>query len=327
MTIDLFLEILLDSFIDTIKILPIIFLVYLLIEFIEARESEQGSFKKLLTKKSAPLFGALIGIIPQCGFSVVATRLYQKKYILLGTLIAVYFATSDEALPIMFSNAVQNPALWLNFILLIAIKLVYAIAVGFIINLVVKRIEPLNHKDEHAHEHTHKHGEHTHEDDEHEHEHDEHEHDIAAKGCCHHGIGDKRSTFKKLVLHPLLHSAKICLYIFIVTFAFGFIFNGLIGKEKVEAFLSATLFLQPLFTAVVGLIPNCASSVVIAQLYVDGALSLGGAITGLTLNSGLGVAVLLKDSKNVKKSLIILAVMLVLSLFIGYLVTAVSVLL
>ena len=325
MTIDLFLEILLDSFIDTIKILPIIFLVYLLIEFIEARESEQGSFKKLLTKKSAPLFGALIGIIPQCGFSVVATRLYQKKYILLGTLIAVYFATSDEALPIMFSNAVQNPALWLNFILLIAIKLVYAIAVGFIINLVVKRSEPLNHKDEHAHEHTHKHGEHEHGHD--EHEHDEHEHDIAAKGCCHHGIGDKRSTFKKLVLHPLLHSAKICLYIFIVTFAFGFIFNGLIGKEKVEAFLSATLFLQPLFTAVVGLIPNCASSVVIAQLYVDGALSLGGAITGLTLNSGLGVAVLLKDSKNVKKSLIILAVMLVLSLFIGYLVTAVSVLL
>lgn len=318
MTIDLFLEILLDSFIDTIKILPIIFLVYLLIEFIEARESEQGSFKKLLTKKSAPLFGALIGIIPQCGFSVVATRLYQKKYILLGTLIAVYFATSDEALPIMFSNAVQNPALWLNFILLIAIKLVYAIAVGFIINLVVKRSEPLNHKEEHAHEHTHEHGEHTH-------EHDEHEHDIAAKGCCHHGIGDKRSTFKKLVLHPLLHSAKICLYIFIVTFAFGFIFNGLIGKEKVEAFLSATLFLQPLFTAAVGLIPNCASSVVIAQLYVDGALSLGGAITGLTLNSGLGVAVLLKA--NVKKSLIILAVMLVLSLFIGYLVTAVSVLL
>ncbi|MBQ2908694.1 MAG: arsenic efflux protein, partial [Clostridia bacterium] len=200
-----------------------------------------------------------------------------------------------------------------------------AIAVGFIINLVVKRSEPLNHKDEHAHEHTHKHGEHEHEHD--EHEHDEHEHDIAAKGCCRHGIGDKRSTFKKLVLHPLLHSAKICLYIFIVTFAFGFIFNGLIGKEKVEAFLSATLFLQPLFTAVVGLIPNCASSVVIAQLYVDGALSLGGAITGLTLNSGLGVAVLLKDSKNVKKSLIILAVMLVLSLFIGYLVTAVSVLL
>ena len=127
------------------------------------------------------------------------------------------------------------------------------------------------------------------------------------------------------MLHPLLHSAKICLYIFIVTFAFGFIFNGLIGKEKVEAFLSATLFLQPLFTAAVGLIPNCASSVVIAQLYVDGALSLGGAITGLTLNSGLGVAVLLKA--NVKKSLIILAVMLVLSLFIGYLVTAVSVLL
>ena len=91
----------------------------------------------------------------------------------------------------------QNPALWLNFILLIAIKLVYAIAVGFTINLIVKRREPLNHKDEHAHEHAHEHGEHEH--GEHEHEHDEHEHDIAAKGCCHHGIGDKRS-YKKIRL-------------------------------------------------------------------------------------------------------------------------------
>ena len=308
MTFELFLDILLDSFLDTVKILPIIFLVYLLIEFIEARESEQNNFKKLLTKKSAPLFGALIGIIPQCGFSVVATKLYQKKYVLLGTLIAVYFATSDEALPIIFSNAVQNNGLWLNFVLLVAIKLFYAIVVGFTVNLFVKNNKADGVLDEIAHAD------------------DSHNEQSHHKGCCHHGINDKRATLKNLIIHPLLHSLKICLYIFIITFSFGFFFNGIIGEERVVGFLSSTLFLQPLFTAVVGLLPNCASSVIIAELYVNGAVTLGGAITGLTLNSGLGVAVLLKDSKNLKNSLKIVAMMFVLSLAIGYLVTAVSLL-
>ena len=117
-------DIILDSLIDTAKVLPVIFLVYVLIEFIESREGKLKTLGKAFSGRFAPLFGAGMGIVPQCGFSVVATELFQGGYIYIGTLIAVYLATSDEALPIMFSRAVTQPTLWVSLLLLIAVKFV-----------------------------------------------------------------------------------------------------------------------------------------------------------------------------------------------------------
>ncbi|MBO7369116.1 MAG: arsenic efflux protein, partial [Clostridia bacterium] len=131
-------DILLDSLIDTAKVLPIIFVVYVLIEFIESREGRYGKLEKAFSGRLAPLYGAGIGLIPQCGFSVVATKLFQDGYIYMGTLIAVYLATSDEALPIMFSRAVTEPTLWISLLIILAIKFVYATFCGYMINLTQK---------------------------------------------------------------------------------------------------------------------------------------------------------------------------------------------
>ena len=296
----MFGEILLDSLIDTLKVLPIVFVVYVLIEFIESREGSAEKLERAFSGRFSPLFGAGIGMIPQCGFSVVATRLYQDGYIYVGTLIAVYLATSDEAIPILFSRAVTEPSLWLSLGIMIATKFVYAAICGFLINLTQKK--PTRAFDENAHEAEH------------------------ADGCCHHEITGERQTAKKLLLHPFLHSLKIAAYIFIINVVFGVLVEMVIGEEALGEFLSASIYLQPLVSAVVGLIPNCASSVLITELYTEGLLSFGGAIAGLAVNSGIGMAVLLRDRKNVKKSLIIIAIVFALSLVLGYIATTIEVL-
>lgn len=293
-----FWDIFSDTLVDSAKILPIVFIIYVLIEFIEENETASGNLKKLLTGKSAPVFGALIGFIPQCGFSVVATKLYDGGYILLGTLIAVYFATSDEALPILFSQAVTDPSLWGKLGLLIAIKAAYAIVCGFVINTVLKK-KDLNKLD------------------------DEIIAGSGENGCCHHDVTEERRGFWHILAHPILHTLKIFAYIFVINLVFGLVI-GFVGEENITEFLSANIFLQPIFSTVIGLIPNCASSVIITQMFSSGALSLGGAVAGLTANCGLGLAVLVKDGKSFKKSLTIVALMFALSLFIGYAVTAVS---
>ncbi len=297
---DNFGEILLDSAIDALKILPIIFVIYILIEIVESHSATNKKFKRLLTSDSAPVFGAAIGVIPQCGFSVVATKLYQGKYILFGTLISVYFATSDEALPILLSQAVGNPEIWLKLGLLIAIKFSYAVVIGFILNALVKR-KPLKEIDEDV---------------------------ITEAGedaCCHHDVAEKHHGFWEFLIHPLTHSLKIFLYVLVINIVFGVLIN-VIGEESIASFLDANVFLQPIVATVIGIIPNCASSVLITQLFASDILSLGGAVAGLTVNSGLGLAVLLKDRKNLKKSLLTILLMVVLSLLLGYAVTGVSLL-
>ena len=296
----MFWDILKDSLIDTLKVLPVIFIVYVLIEFIETREGKYGKLEKAFSGKLAPVYGAGIGVIPQCGFSVVATRLFQDGYIYAGTLIAVYLATSDEALPIMFSRAVVSPSLWLPLLLIVSIKFVYGVICGFLINLTQKK--ELVAFDGHTEEEKH------------------------ADGCCHHEITGERATVGRLLLHPLFHSLKIAGYILLINVAFGSLVELAIGEETLAAFLRSSVYLQPLLSAVVGLIPNCASSVLITELFADGALTLGGALAGLAVNSGIGMAVLIRNGKDLKRSLAIIGATFILALILGYAVTAVEVL-
>ena len=296
----MFSDILLDSLIDTAKVFPIIFLVYVLIEFIESREGTSERLEHAFSGRLSPLFGAGIGMIPQCGFSVVATRLFQDGYIYVGTLVAVYLATSDEAIPIMFSRAVTEPTLWLSLAVMMATKFVYATACGFLINLTQKK--PTKAFDEAAHEAEH------------------------ADGCCHHEITGDRHTAKKLLLHPFLHSLKITAYIFVINVLFGVLVEIVIGEETLAAFLHSSVYVQPLVSAVVGLIPNCASSVLITELFADGLITFGGAIAGLAVNSGIGMAVLLRDGKHVKRAIAVILTVFALSLFLGYTATFIEVL-
>ena len=295
------LDILLDALIDSAKILPVIFLVYVLIEFLESRESTHERMEKIFSNRFSPFFGAAVGIIPQCGFSVVATKLYQGGYILTGTLVAVYLSTSDEAWPILFSRAVTEPKVFVWLGVIMAIKLVYAVIAGFLINALVKNkaTAPI---EEHALK----------------------EDETDGDGCCHHHITGERRTVKNLLLHPLLHSLKIIAYILVINIIFGVLIEYVVGEETLKAMLNGGVWLQPLVATAVGLIPNCASSVLITETFAEGYLTLGAALSGLAVNSGIGMAVLLKDKKNLKRAFGIIGIITAFALVLGYAATAIQ---
>lgn len=288
-----FLEVLLDSVIDTAKVLPILFIVYYLIELIEFKYAFKLQNNKWLKGKSGPVFGSLIGCIPQCGFSVVSSDLYSKGALSVGTLVAVYFATSDEALPIMFSNPSSIP--WL--LLLIGIKIVAGIGVGYLAILLHKAFfkKKTEVEDEHHDDH---------EDEEHDHE----------LGCCHHHVNTKSFDW----LHPLLHCLKISAFIFIVNILFGCITEIWIGQTALVEFLSNSRFLQPILSVLIGLIPNCASSVVLTELFLVHGLTFGGLVAGLCVNAGLGLIMLFRQNKSWKENLFIVLVLVIPSLILGY---------
>lgn len=306
------LDVLKDSILDSLKVLPFLVLVYVLVELIEHTASSKIS-SKLLRGKLSPLIGAGVGVIPQCGFSVVATKLYTGRAIALGTLLAVYLSTSDEAVVILLSDFSAIGKL----IPLLAIKVAYAVIVGYAVNFFVRKRE-LAKADEHVsavgcHHHVVGH------DDDCRHCHEEHEESDEEKKRY------RINAVKRFLLHPLRHALVTFLYIFIVNFIFGIIIYK-VGEEALASFMSGIGFLQPLFAAVVGLIPNCAASVVITQMYAIGTLSLGGAVSGLCVSAGLGVAVLIKENRSVKGTLLVIGLLFGLSVALGMAVTAISML-
>ena len=287
------LHVLLHSLIDTAKILPILFLVYVFIEVIENKCAKGWRKLNFLNNKYSPLLASGVGIIPQCGFSVIATDLYSEKRISVGTLLAVYIATSDEALPILLSGGYTGDT-WKYVLLLIGIKFLYAVMVGYIINYIVKiynkkklaKAYVTENLNTNSHEH---------------HDHDDsviHDHDY---GCCGHDILEDETTFKKFIIHPLFHCLKICLYIFIINVIFGIILlPEVVGIETLSNIMLENTIFQPFIVGLVGLIPNCASSIVITELYVSNLLDLGSCISGLLSGSGIGILILFKQNKNFK---------------------------
>lgn len=313
---DKVLDVLLDAVIDTLKIVPILLLVYFLIEFLEYKNIMQFEKSKTLKGKASPIFGSLFGSLPQCGFSVISTDLYTKGFISIGALMSVYIATSDEALPIMISN----PDGWLPLLLLILCKIILGIVVGYLAILIypkifkTKNIHLKVENQEHKHENvvqTNK----VLEDANIDIQEDEHIDEIKHEhiGCCKHVIADNKFDWK----HPLLHCLKIALFILIVNLIFGAIIAW-IGGDKLTDFLSQSSVLQPILAILIGLIPNCASSVVITELYLLGGLSFGSVLAGLSVNAGLGLMILFKQDKNIKEIVFILSMLIIPSLIAGY---------
>ncbi|MCH5163141.1 MAG: arsenic efflux protein [Clostridiales bacterium] len=331
-------EVFLDAFLDTLWVLPFLLVMNFLIELVEYGTKGLKA-NRILKGPVAPLIGTAVGVVPQCGFSVVATELYSKRKIALGTLLAVYLATSDEALPIMLSS-VTSAESFLKILPVLIIKVCFALVVGYLVFGVEKimarkkshgeptQLQEVAHDDaaqQSEHEHRH----------EHEHDHDE-DVDVHIHGCHHHALEEKDElsegatkrqkaahVWNVYLKHPLLHTATVILYIFIVNVIFGVIVYY-VGEKRLAEFISSTGYLQPVLAALVGLVPNCAGSVVITEMYVVGGLNLGGTVAGLCVSAGIGYAVLAKQNRPIRNTVIIIAVMYVISVALGVCITAIG---
>ena len=276
------MEIIADALLDSLKVFPFLFLMYVLIEFLE-NSTNITKNKNILRGRLAPLLGAATGIIPQCGFSVMAAKLYDKKIIRTGTVLAVFLATSDEALIILLSEGTKAFAV----MPVIAVKFVVAVAVGYLLNGLYRH-ESLSELSENE--------------------------AIRGNACGHDHEED--SKVRRYLLHPLVHSVQIFAYILVVNLAFGFAMH--FAEVPITNFLEQGLWFQPLIAGLVGLIPNCASSVLVTQSYVLGAISFGGMMAGLCANAGLGFVILFKNIREWKRNLLLVAGLYAVSVGVGY---------
>lgn len=275
-------EVILEALIDTAKMLPLLFLVYLLIEYLEHKASDKlaDSLRKL--GPFGPVGGAFIGSIPQCGFSVAVSNLYSGRLVSLGTLIAVYIATSDEAIPILISNPQSAPMVWK----LILSKIVIAIIAGLFIDAVIKFLHRKGNEENEPY------------------------HDLCENcGCDEHGI----------VYSALRHTIQIFAFLFIVSLILGMCIY-LMGEERLNALLMTDSLFQPLIASLIGLIPNCAASVILTNLYVSGSLSFGSVVAGLSTGAGMGLVVLFRTNKNMKQNIGAVAMLYLIGAFSGLII-------
>lgn len=267
-------EIIEESFIDSIKMLPFLIGAYVLIEYLDRGAGKKmrgllGNFKTL-----GPVGGALLGIIPQCGFSVAAANLFGKRLITAGTLIAVFLATSDEAIPVFLANPGNGGLI----IRLLVIKLILAICAGIFIDATARYVK-LDSQSRTLSV-------------------DEVETNSNECDCnCKHG--------QSLIRAVLGHSMKI----FALVLAVSFIMNcGLhfLGEENLSKVLMENSIFQPFLAGLFGLIPSCASSVILAELYVKGSLSFGSVLAGLSTGAGMGIIVLFKENRSKRENILII---------------------
>ena len=299
---------------DTITILPFLFLSYLLMEWLEHRAGERAARVLGRAGRVGPLLGGLLGVVPQCGFSASAAGLYAGRVISAGTLIAVFLSTSDEMLPILISHRVSAG----RIALILAVKVGIAVAAGLLIDLI--RRSPRHHREEHqvhAHPHDHEHA--------HHHEHDHHGegahpqtaiHELCESEGCH----CERGIF----LSALIHTLKIFGYILLITFLFTCLIET-VGEERLGELLSSVPALGQMIAGLIGLIPNCASSVVITQLYLQGIVSPGCMMAGLLVGAGIGVMVLFRvNHRHMSDNVRLVAMLYAVGVLAGILIDAVG---
>ena len=269
-------EIILDTLLDSLKLLPFLFVAFLLIEIIEHKFSSKTN--KIIEKsgKLGPFVGSTLGIIPQCGFSVVATNLYVTRIISLGTLIAIYLSTSDEMLPILLSEQVSASLI----LKIVGIKLVTGLIFGYLIDFF------LRHKKQ----------------------------EVKINELC----DDSCDCEHHLLKATGKHTIKTFLFIFITTFILNIVFHY-VGEEFVAKFLLKNSLFSPFLSSLIGLIPNCASSVILTELYLNGAINFGAMLSGLLSCSGVAIMLLWKENKNKLENITILGITYLIAVFVGIL--------
>ena len=275
------LDMLLDALVDTLKLLPYLLVTFLILELLEHKLSKKN--EKILSnnKKYGPILGGILGGLPQCGFSTMASGLFSNKVITMGTLIAVFLSTSDEMLPIMISQNVNI----LVLVKIILFKVLIGIFIGVLVDLVYK--SKIHKIDDSIHEMC--------------------ENDHCS--CKEDGI----------VLSSVKHTLKIGLFILIANIIIGFIIFK-VGEDKLSSLLLSKNVFKYFIASIIGLIPNCASSVIITELYLSHIISIGTLMSGLLTGSGLGILLLFKNNKNIKENLIILGIIYTVGVIIGLVV-------
>lgn len=276
------LDLLGDAALDTVKTLPFLFIAFLIIEIIEHRA--QGKINNLFLKsgrKAGPLIGSLLGCIPQCGFSVLSANLYTGGVITVGTLIAVFLSTSDEAVILLGAH----PGAVREILRLLITKIIIAVISGYTVDFILnrfgkKRREELNDLCEHDH-----------------------------CGC------DEREG---VIVPALIHTARVFGFLLLFTVVLNFAV-ALLGTERISSFLLSGSVFQPLFAALIGFIPNCAASVLLTQLYLEGALSFGSVIAGLCTGAGAGLLILFREKSRIKGNLKILGILYICAVIPGML--------
>lgn len=277
-------EIIIDTLVDSLKLLPFLFVAFFIIELIEHKLDKKN--KDLIAKntKFGPTIGALLGLVPQCGFSVMATNLYVTRIISLGTLIAIYLSTSDEMIPILLADGSS----FKTIALILSIKFIVGMISGYFIDLFLRK-QKKPKKD----------------------------YEICENENCH--------CEKNLLVSSLIHTLKILVFLIIITFILNVLFEYVGNDALTNIFMKNSIF-GPFLTSLIGLIPNCGSSIIISKLYLEGMISLGATISGLLTGSGVALLVLFKTNKNLKENLLILMLVYLIGALSGIIISLIELL-
>ena len=293
------LEIIEETLIDAVKLLPFLFITYLILEYIEHK---MGHKTKSAIKKSGkwgPIIGSILGVFPQCGFSVSATNLYAGRVITLGTLIAVYLSTSDEMLPIFISEAV-SPIIILK---ILGIKLIIGMIAGVIIDLFVhliiknKNKKIVQQNEEYSEENEIGH--------------------MCEEEHCH----CNESGILKSAIH---HTLSILVFIVLITFIINIVVH-FVGEDTIAGWILNKPVIGPVIASLIGLIPNCAASVIITNMYLENVISLGSMISGLLTGAGVGLAVLFKTNNRIKENMSIIILLYAIGVISGIMIDLIGI--
>lgn len=331
---EMILDALLDAVLDTAKLIPFLFITYMGMEYLEHKAEKHTTGMLEKAGHFGPLIGAAVGILPQCGFSAAASSLFAGGVISVGTLIAVFLSTSDEMLPIFISEGV-HPATMLR---ILATKAILGLISGFLLDVFMRHGRHTKAPEKHihdlcVHEHCdcneeeeeealHTEAAHTHEAnaDDHAHrhvaeEHHSHEHAAAHAHAGHHHHHHPKG-FMGIAMPALHHTVQITGFIFFITLIITLLVEG-IGAEALGHFLSGKPIVGVFLAGVVGLIPNCAASVSITQLYLMGILNAGQMMAGLLVGAGVGLLVLFRTNDHPNENLRITIMLYGLGVFWG----------
>ncbi len=262
------LEIILDSLLDTIKdtvtLIPFLFLTYLAMEWLERKTEEQSVNLLSRIGKTGPIVGAACGIIPQCGFSAAAASLYSGGVITLGTLLAVFLSTSDEMVPIFLSSSIGADVIGK----LLLAKFVIGLTTGVLLDMIIHLVHYTFRTERHIH-------------------------DLCEQDEC--GCEDEEEGG---IFHSaLVHTVKITIFIFFISLMVSLLV-GFMGHDAIASFLTGSPVLGVFLAGIIGLIPNCAASVAITELYIEGLLTAGQLMTGLLVGAGVGLLVLIRTNRH-----------------------------